>query len=645
MCVQYGIWHLDQRPISSDFLGKVNRLISPFGPDGNGSYVQGPLGMLHRAFHTTRESRLGRQPYVSSRGNVMTWDGRLDNIRELKRQLQIAFLMGTADVAAAMAAYERWGTACFHKLVGDWALSVWDSEKRALILAKDCTGTRHLHYSMTSDRVTWCTVLEPLVLLAGLPPSLNEEWLASYLAHFPEAHQTPYAGIKSVPPGTFVSIKDGTASGHTYWSIDPNRQTRYRTDAEYEEHFRDVFAEAVRRRLRSDSPVLAELSGGMDSSSIVCMADRVITQGKAETPRLDTISYYDDREPNWNERPYFTKVEEMRGRPGFHLDVGQSSCLAFVPLPDSSVFCPLPGFDHRGFEFAQRKREYMEVNGHRVVLSGIGGDENLGGIPTPIPELADLLVRGRLIELAHQLKAWSLVKKQPWVHLLFETLRDFLPLKTADSPAWLGRAFVRRHRSIFLHHAPRTRALGPLPSYQFGVNTLALLRRQLGISAPSTVGCYDVSYPYLDRDLLEFVYSVPRDQIVRPGQRRSLMRRALAGVVPDEILNRRRKAYVSRGPLARVESAWPVLLALTEQMISGSLGLVDVKRFSEALQKARHGQADQLLFLLRTVKLELWLRHLSDRGITCRPCGGNPGISTFSPSPEQNLIRIPTQGA
>ena len=86
------------------------------------------------------------------------------------------------------------------------------------------------------------------------------------------------------------------------------------SDAEYEEHFRSVFAQSVRRRLRSDSPILAELSGGMDSSSIVCMADEIISRGQLATPRLDTLSYYDDSEPNWNERPYFSQVEEKRGR-------------------------------------------------------------------------------------------------------------------------------------------------------------------------------------------------------------------------------------------------------------------------------------------------------------------------------------------
>ena len=619
MSAQYGVWHFDGRPADRDFFSAVSRVIEQYGPDGGSTYFSGPVGILYRAFHTTKESRLERQPYVSFRGNAITWDGRLDNREELLERLEGEVPLDWTDVALVMAAYERWGTDCFRKLIGDWALSLWDSREQVLILAKDFVGTRHLHYCLTPERVVWCTLLDPLVLLAGHPFSLNEEYVAGYFTHFPATHLTPYVGIDSVSPGTFVKIRNRVARVHTYWNFDPSKRINYRTDAEYEEHFRVVFAQAVRRRLRSDSPVLAELSGGMDSSSIVCMADAVIAEGKAETPRLDTISYYDDLEPNWDERPYFTKVEQKRGRTGCHLDVGKGE---FFSQPiDSRYFSPLPGADQSGVEFEQKRIACMRSNGNQVLLSGIGGDEGLGGVPTPIPELADLLARGRLRQLARQLKAWSLVKKQPWTHLLLETLRDFLPPRVAQAfkkrriAPWLDPRFVERHRTTLLNLEPRSRLLGSLPSFQSNVNTLAVLKRQLGCSAPSFVGGYNKTYPYLDRDLLEFLYAVPWDQIIRPGQRRSLMRRAMAGLVPDELLNRKRKAYVVRGPLAGIEAAWPRLQELCGRMVSGSLGVVDAKRFSEALLKAKHGQVDSLVHMLRTLKLELWLQDLYGRGV------------------------------
>src|SRR5205807_1259080 len=162
-----------------------------------------------------------------------------------------------------------------------------------------------------------------------------------WLSFFPAAHLTPYVGIHSVPPASSVLIGPGRHMVSKYWDFDPKKRICYRIDGEYEEHFRGVFGEAVGRRLRSDNPILAELSGGMDSSSIVCMADTIIARGVAETPRLDTVSYYDDSEPNWNERPYFEKVEQKRGRTGCHIDAVPQQSLTFGRPSDR--FAATPG--------------------------------------------------------------------------------------------------------------------------------------------------------------------------------------------------------------------------------------------------------------------------------------------------------------
>jgi asparagine synthase (glutamine-hydrolysing) len=126
---------------------------------------------------------------------------------------------------------------------------------------------------------------------------------------------------------------------------------------------------------------------------------------------------------------------------------------------------------------------------------------------------------------------------------------------------------------------------------------------------------FEKRYPCLDRGLLEFIYAVPREQLVRPGQRRSLMRRSLVSIVPNELLNRRRKAFVARGPMAAVTSEWSTLLELTHRMVSSSLGIVNSKELSVSLQKARHGQQIHIVLLLRTIILETWLKHLSSGGL------------------------------
>jgi asparagine synthase (glutamine-hydrolysing) len=633
--VQFGRWNLDGRPTDREHLAKAEGMLAPYGPDGGGTYIKDSVGILFRAFHTTKESRNEAQPHITPSGAVLTWDGRLDNRTELVRELRDTLDTRSTDVSIVAAAYERWGTACFAKVLGDWALSIWNPMDRSLILAKDLIGTRHLYYSLDKDKVSWSTILNPLVLLAGKSFKLEEEYIAGWLSFFPATHLTPYVGIHSVPPSALVRIRAGKHTISKYWDFEPSRRVRYRTDAEYEEHFRVVFTEAVRRRLRSDSPILAELSGGMDSSSIVCMADTIISRGSAETPRLDTVSYYDDSEPNWNERPYFTKVEEKRGRSGCHIDVGKQEPFRIEFGGDR--FAATPGSGGRPNEVAKQVGACMASQANRVVLSGIGGDEVTGGVPTAIPELEDLIARAKVRVLIHQLKIWALNKRKPWFYLFFEAARGFFPAAFAGTPkykrpcSWLNPKFIKRNGNAFKGYETNVKLFGPLPSFQGNLGTLDVLRRQLGCCPVPPEALCEKRYPYLDRDLMEFMYAVPREQLVRPGHRRSLMRRALVGIVPCEVLDRKRKAFVARGPLANISAQWPSLLEFGQRMLASSVGIVDSERFIEALQKARHEQEVPLVHLMRTLGAELWLQNLRDWKVLSNfdSLGEMPAISDF----------------
>ncbi len=616
MSVQFGRWNFDGRPVDPDYLQRAKALLAPYGPDDSGSYFNGNIGILYHAFHTTKESRRETQPYIAPPGAVITWDGRLDNRADLIRELGGFLTISSTDVSVVAAAYERWGTDSFARLLGDWALSIWNLRDRSLILAKDAIGTRQLYYSLKKYEVSWSSILDPLVLLAGKTFALQEEYIAGWLSFFPATHLTPYVGIHSVPPCSSVLIREGKHAVSKYWDFDPNRAIRYRTDAEYEEHFRAAFAETVRRRLRSDSPILAELSGGMDSSSIVCMADSLIARGATETQRLDTISYYDDSEPNWNERPFFTKVEEKRGRTGCHVDAKSQE--VFDLGGGTRRFSATPAVGCLSGATKQ-VAAYMATQGSRVVLSGIGGDEVLGGVPTPIPELTDLLTRAHFKEFGRKLKVWSLNKRKPWSQLCFDTLRGLLPPSVVGvprylrPPSWLHRAFVRRNGSALTGYPSRVKLFGPLPTFQENISTLEVLRRQLGCAALSPTLLHERRYPYLDRDFLEFAYGLPRTQLLRPGQRRSLMRRALIGIVPDEVLNRRRKAFLVRPPIAVTPRQRPDRTGASRQMISVALGIIDAEGLSQILNKANHGLEIPIVPLMRTLALESWLAGARDR--------------------------------
>lgn len=597
-------------PQDGDYLRRVGDFLAPYGPDGAYVYSADGFEILYHAFHTTKHSRREKQPFLSSSGAVLTWSGRLDNRRELIDELNPGLSLESSDVAIVGAAYDRWTTGCFSRLIGDWAVSIWNPTERALLLAKDFVGTRHLYYVAEEDHIAWSSVLDPLVLLHGKTWAVDTEYIAGWLSLFPAAHLTPYVGIHSVSPGTFVRFVPGRQTVHKYWDFDPRKPIRYSTDAEYEEHFRIAFTESVRRRLCSDTPILAELSGGMDSSSIVCMADRIIAEGKAEAPRLDTLSYYDDQEPNWNERPYFSRVEAKRGRIGCHIPVGFRPVLGF----DDGELCLTPASSAPRAESVERFAACMSSQGNRVLLSGIGGDEVTGGVPTPIPELGDLLARARFFLLAHQLKLWALNKRKPWLKLLTEAVLPFLsPVLTAPAQhmhlaPWLCHEFVRRNHAAVMGYTSRLKFFGPLPSFQDNLSALDTLKRQMESIVPAPSPPHETRYPFLDRDLLEFLFAIPREQLVRPGHRRSLMRRALAGLVPDEILNRRRKAYVVHRPLQTISRELPVLLQISRDMIGVSLGIVNQGALSDALRKVGRGGEIQISALMRLLRLERWLK-------------------------------------
>ena len=236
---------------------------------------------------------------------------------------------------------------------------------------------------------------------------------------FPAAHFTAYVGVHSVPPSSFVRLRPGKHIVSKYLDFDAGKRIRYRTDAEYEEHFRSL--RASRPATPSLRPAYPWRTQRRQGFVLYRLHGRFRHRPwHRPTPRLDTISYYDDSEPNWNERPYFTKVEEKRGRTGWHINVSAQD-----PKENHDSHSNSGHLDNRSLatlghdgRCSPDLRTCLASQGNRVVLSGIGGDEIMGGVPTPTPELENLIARARFGALAHQLRLWALEKRKPWFHLL-----------------------------------------------------------------------------------------------------------------------------------------------------------------------------------------------------------------------------------
>jgi asparagine synthase (glutamine-hydrolysing) len=624
MSVQAGIWNFDGRPVDHKLLADISESLRQQGPDGESCHVDGSIALLYRPFHTTAESRREKQPYFSHRGFILTWDGRLDNRDELIPELRSDLEANPTDVAIIAAAFDRWETNCFRRIVGDWAVSIWNPEQRELLFAADYMAIRHIFYYLKNDRIWWSTDLSPLVLLSSDKFHIDDDYVAGYLAHDPDAHLTPYCEIREVPPGQFVRIRNCRISVERFWRFSPKSRIRYKTDAEYEEHFRYIFRQSVQRRLRSDSAVLAELSGGLDSSSIVCMADNIIASEGERIPRLDTISYYDKTEPNGEDWIYFQKIEEKRGRAGIHID---SSKLGISPASlECSEFCPLPGALGVGQKIGDVRADVVRRSGYRAALSGIGGDEFMGGVPDPRAHLADLIVQFKFVSLARQLMAWSLIKRAPWIQLLWQSAIDALPaslgqylVKEAKVEPWIRKDFAKKTR-LAIRQLDVDEHFGLwLPTRRSYVGGMLLMACKLAKFAPPLSTLEETRYPFLDQNLIEFILSIPATQLMRPGERRSLMRRSLAGIVPEAILSRRTKQVAARTPVLVLENHWDELQNVYQTSVSAALGYVDDIQVLKTIREARAGKSVPMVRLFWTISLEYWLHGLIVRRLLDTP--------------------------
>jgi asparagine synthase (glutamine-hydrolysing) len=613
MSVLAGFWNFDARPADEELLKQFGSLAEHYGPNRKSFHLaKAGVGMCFSAFHTTPESCSEQQPMLLRHDSLMVWDGRLDNREYLLNQLSERSHSDLNDAAIVGRAFLRWGTGCFSRLRGDFAAAVWDGRNRELVLARDYIGVKHLFYSLRSGRIVWCTVLEPLISI-GSREALCRDYIAGYLTLWPAANLSPYEGVKSVPPGGLVRIRDSGALTEMYWRFDPRLRTTYRSECEYEQHFEYLFRQSVGRRLRTNGPVLAGLSGGFDSTSVVCMADRVMKQQKCNVTWLDTFSFLNTSEPDVDDVEYFTEVEKWRGRKGTHICIeGQDLALCCK----DGTFEPVPGPKQdekiRAWLDAALQREY------RVILSGTGGDEMLGQALNPRVLIADSIFHFNPRLLVRQLVDWGLLMRYPWLQLFVQSAA-----RLAARPRFWLRCNVE-HPLWVISPSASDQCAEPQVQLTRGAwfwsaaardwfSTLVLLSRQLTYTP---LGAQEIRYPFLDQDLVEFLVSIPSEQLLRPGERRSLMRRALKDLLPPGIVARRSKARGGRALITTVRKHWNELLGPGRTLLISELGYVDPTKFRIALERMKAGALSaESLPLLKALSLELWLRKATGQGI------------------------------
>jgi asparagine synthase (glutamine-hydrolysing) len=598
----------DQRDVMDGQLKGLGETTSRYAPDGTFVRVRANVGMGFQPYYTHERSKLEMQPLVDGRENMLCFDGRLDNYVELQNALGLP-RRNVTDSEIVLAAFAQWGEDCFARFIGDWALALWSRAERAIYLARDHAGTRTLYYEVANERILWSTYLETF-FVDSARRDLNEEFVARYLACQPMRNLTPYEGIRGVPPAHYVRIEGDNITHKSHWSWMAKDHIHYQTDAEYEEHFFSLFERAVERRTGPGSPMLAQLSGGMDSSSIVCMSDHIRKQkGAAPEEMLDTVSYFDESEPNWNERPYFEAVERQRGKKGLHLPLP----LLSEQIAGAPVRYLWPGADSATFDNERRLIESTASTDYRVVLSGIGGDELLGGVPTPLPELGDLLATGRLFPYLKRAVDWCLVDRTPLLHMTGQTLQFISQqyrkprIEKQSLPSWITSSLRKRLEQSDRDRSDGASSFPASPSQIANARTGPAVLETLPHRPQRHLHRYEVRYPYLDRDLDDFLLRVPRARLLGPGRRRALMRNALQGIVPREVLERRRKGTRSRSVLITLQHREQEIRQLFKTSSPRIAGLVDSHCLEENVVAAiRRSDQNEMPSIIRAIHFHLW---------------------------------------
>lgn len=322
MSILLGVIEDRGKSASAEELQRLSRATERYATHRSVFAINGGVGMCCQPWVSHERSKMDTGPLTDMCGNTLSFDGRLDNFRELAEVFGLNAI-SSSDSWIVLAAFRRWGEECFARFTGDWAMTLWVAREQTLLLARDHAGARSLYYSRTKSRTQWATYLDTFTA-SGMDLRLSKEYAAAYLSNSPIRDLTPYQEIRSVLPGHYVVAREEAISQRPHWSPVIKTSIRYQANTEYDDQFLSLFGQAVSRRTGPGEPIVAELSGGMDSTSIVCISDSLRRSANPDAEILDTVSYFDDSEASLDERRYFSVTEARRGKVGTHLDVAFS---------------------------------------------------------------------------------------------------------------------------------------------------------------------------------------------------------------------------------------------------------------------------------------------------------------------------------
>lgn len=629
------LFHRDGRPVDAEEIGQMLAAAAYRGPDGMAARTEEFVGLGHAKRVVSREEDGEWQPLLSPRtGAMLTADVRLDNRDELLALLPGGPSRASSDAALLLHAYDEWGVDAVARLLGDFAFILWDPRRQRLLCARDTSGQRTLYYRLNARTLAAASEIHQLLQDPAVPIAPNEEHIRESLVPFnmyrneKDSAETYFAGVYAVPAGHMLLVEREREQLVQYWELKPPRELRYKTDDEYAEHFRALFFDAVKVRLRTSRPLGVLLSGGLDSASIACAAQQLSTTGAVDSRRLVTLtSVYDDLD--CDERPF---IEDMRAVYGFdarYVPAGQLSGrlqlqpAGFREAPNMGIAETRNGILHEATQM-----------GLHTLLSGDVADSCVGGGRLVFDSL---LRRGDLAAFQRHLRAFRrLSTDSPLKFAAFACVVPLLPLGIQSGiRASYTRSTIRKHRHTLVPQWMREGLSDDLERRHLDLAISAEHSRRFSndvreseyrlLYPPEVVRSHapysmETWRPFTDRRLHEFLLAIPPEQKFEPhpetdefyaGSKR-ILRRAMRGVLPESIRTRTTKTTFNSAAQQEVERQWPLYAQAFGPASRSRIverGYVRQEPFWARLQAIRGGDIPaDLIYVLRIIELETWLR-------------------------------------
>jgi asparagine synthase (glutamine-hydrolysing) len=555
MCGICGI--VGREPIDRDALVRMAAALRHRGPDDEGFHVEERADGVAIGLGFRRLSIIdlvsGNQPIANEDGSVqLVFNGEIYNYRELRSDLQSRGhrFSTDSDTEVIVHLYEELGPHCVERLNGMFAIALWDANRAELVLARDRFGKKPLYYADVGRSLLFGSELKSLVEHPRCPRSLDFDALTRYLAL--EYVPTPYsifAGVRKLPGGQLLRWRDGRTTIEEFWDLGLHPDEPPRPDEHYVEEFRELFRAAVRRRLISDVPLGAFLSGGIDSSSVVAMMVDALPKGAVKTFSVgfDEQSFDESRHARRVASHFGTDHEEEVFTAGVMLDT-LPTVLDWLdePFGDASI---LPTYLLSRFTRAHVT----------VALGGDGSDELLAGYPTfPAERLARFY---RVPRLFHTNVIAPLADRLPVSTANFSfdfKLKRFLRAAASREdvrhPVWLG-SFTPDEQAALLLSAPgdpfaeQRRMLASADGDKLAKLIYLYAKTYLQddilvkVDRASMACSLEVRAPFLDVELVEFLSRVPSRLKLRRLDTKHLLKRAMGDVLPPGIANRAKKGF------------------------------------------------------------------------------------------------------